>query len=205
MILRRIFISAICAGAFTACQPSSETVTEQVPAKTADASLAAPAQTLIRDNPPPFEKGQGIYLVRHAQKQAGDNPSLTKSGQHAAEVLSLHLREQRIEGIPYEDYIKAVYSTDYARTQETAAPIAARLGVDVQTYDPRDLPALARLLIAKGETALVVGHSNTTPEMVKALGGDAGPPIDDATEFDRIYKVLLSPTEPPKTYMWTYP
>jgi hypothetical protein len=40
----------------------------------------------------------------------------------------------------------------------------------------------------------VVGHSNTTPQLVGLLGGEAGKPIDDSREFDRLYIVVLGRT-----------
>jgi len=143
-------------------------------------------------NPPPAQ----IYLVRHAEKQTGTDPSLTPAGAARAQALSNLLSSKNIE---------AIYSTDYARTQETAAPLAKRLGLNVISYDPSDLRKLATYLQVEGQNALVVGHSNTTPALVTALGGVAGAPIDDATEFDRIYQVSLHITKPPKTRQYTYP
>ena len=43
-----------------------------------------------------------------------------------------------------------------------------------------------------GGRHLVVGHSNTVPELVALLGGDGGPPIDEAGEYDRLYVVTLT-------------
>jgi 2,3-bisphosphoglycerate-dependent phosphoglycerate mutase len=39
---------------------------------------------------------------------------------------------------------------------------------------------------------LVVGHSNTTGALAGHLGGDPGPAIDDATEFDRLYVISIT-------------
>ena len=73
-----------------------------------------------------------------------------------------------------------------------AADLAARLGVAVDLYDPRDLPGMAAQLKADGGRHLVVGHSNTTGELTELLGGDGGTPIVEATEYDRLYVVTLS-------------
>ena len=73
----------------------------------------------------------------------------------------------------------------------TAAPTATEVGVEVASYDPRDLPGFAAHLLATPGRHLVVGHSNTTPEMVEALGGDPGSPIEEF-EYDRIYVVVAS-------------
>lgn len=119
-----------------------------------------------------------LYLVRHAETQDGKDPALTEAGTARAEALA-----DRLEGAG----IEAVWSTDYRRTLATAAPLAERLDVEVRIYDPGDLPAFAEMLWADGATALVVGHSNTTPQLAEALGGDDGAPIVEAIEYDRLY------------------
>ena len=62
------------------------------------------------------EPDRTIYLVRHAEKLAGDDPSLTPEGAARAELLAETLGDAGIVRI---------YSTDYARTRGTAAPLAA--------------------------------------------------------------------------------
>jgi hypothetical protein len=47
-------------------------------------------------------------------------------------------------------------------------------------------------MLQNGGGYLVVGHSNTTPELVEILGGKPGPPIDDANEYDRLYVVTIT-------------
>ena len=119
-----------------------------------------------------------IYLVRHAEKQTGDDPALTDEGQARAEELALTLKNAGITRI---------YSTDTARTRQTAAPLAATLNLPVEIYDASDLPAFASELTTQTGTILVVGHSNTTPPLVEQLGGDPGTEINEAGEFDRLY------------------
>ena len=121
-----------------------------------------------------------IYLVRHAEKQAGDDPSLTGAGLERAEVLGEILSNAGVEKI---------WSSDYRRTRETAAPLATRLGLDVEIYDASDLSSLADRLTTEGLTALVVGHSNTTPQLAELLGAAPGEPIVEANEYDRLYVI----------------
>ena len=126
-----------------------------------------------------------VFLVRHAEKvKTGDDPGLSEAGLERTAVLVDTLRSAKIE---------TVHSSDYFRTRETAMPVAARLGVEMELYDPRDLPALAEKLRGLGGRHLVVGHSNTTPAMVELLGGDPGTPIDEHGENDRLYVVTLGP------------
>jgi broad specificity phosphatase PhoE len=129
-----------------------------------------------------------VYLVRHAEttfppyEDDPPNPHLGEPGRARAQALADLLGA---EGIDH------VFSTDYRRTQQTAAPLAERLGLPVESYDPRSLDALAARLRAMGGRHVVVGHSNTTPAAVGALGGDAGEPIDEQREFDRLYVVVI--------------
>ncbi|MEZ5998324.1 MAG: histidine phosphatase family protein [Hyphomonas sp.] len=132
--------------------------------------------------PPDTPADTTIYLVRHAEKEAGDDPSLTLIGRQRADILA-----QTLSGAG----LTAIWSTDYARTKETAKPASNATGLPVQVYDPRDLPRFAATLKASPGVALVVGHSNTTPQLVELLGGDAGPPIDEASEYDRLYVVEI--------------
>lgn len=121
-----------------------------------------------------------VFLVRHAEKLTGSDPALTLAGDARAEALSDLLADAKIERI---------HSSDYKRTLLTAAPLAEMIGVEVELYDPRDLPGIAAQLKADGGRHLVVGHSNTTGELTALLGGDGGAPIVEATEYDRLYMV----------------
>lgn len=123
-------------------------------------------------------KTNQIYLVRHAEKMSGPDPDLTEDGFDRAAALADRLSDVGIE---------VVYSTDFKRTVQTAEPIAQALGLDIQLYDPYDLAGFANKVLEAKQTVLVVGHSNTTPELSVELGGDPGDPIVEATEYDRLY------------------
>jgi hypothetical protein len=58
----------------------------------------------------------------------------------------------------------------------------------------RDAKALAVRIVAEqaGRTALVCGHSNTVPELLKALGVKDEVKIAD-DEYDRMFVVTLDP------------
>lgn len=124
-----------------------------------------------------------VFLVRHAEKQGGNDPSLTQDGERRAETLADLLSDVGLTHI---------HSTNYKRTLETAAPIAARTGIEVVLYDPRDLDAFADQLASTHGVHLVVGHSNTTPPLAAALGGLSGSEIDEASEYDRLYVISFN-------------
>jgi len=126
---------------------------------------------------PASESDATYYLVRHAEKtKAKKDPSLTEAGTKRAQDLAVRLNDAPITKI---------YSSDFTRTRETAAPIASAKGLEVTLYNPRDLEGLSKHLLAETGHILIVGHSNTTPELSQLLGGDGGEPIVEATVYDR--------------------
>ncbi|QQS40426.1 MAG: histidine phosphatase family protein [Acidobacteriota bacterium] len=135
--------------------------------------------------PPPTaeQKPLVVFLVRHAEKtDDGKDPELSEAGKARTEVLAETLKSSDIEH---------VHSTDFIRTRDTAAPVAKAEGVEVEKYDPKDLAGFAKKLKETGGRHLVVGHSNTTPELAKLLGGDPGTAIDEKGEYDRLYIVTI--------------
>jgi 2,3-bisphosphoglycerate-dependent phosphoglycerate mutase len=125
-----------------------------------------------------------IIIVRHAEKAAApaDNPPLTEAGKTRAEALA---RITKSAGI------KAIYATQFIRTQQTVQPLADKLGIEIKQVDARDPKGLANRLISDnaGDTVLVAGHSNTLPQIIEALGGSI-PPIQD-DEHDNLYIVTV--------------
>lgn len=116
------------------------------------------------------------YLIRHAEKDRSDpenrNPSLIEAGQQRANQWATVFQD-----VPFD----LVYSTDYARTQETATPTATQKGLEIQSYNPRTLFDENFQKATEGKTVLVVGHSNSTPSFVNAiLGKQQFEQIDDS-------------------------
>lgn len=127
-----------------------------------------------------------VFVVRHAEKESsGTDPELSAVGQHRAEALAGVLKDAKLDQI---------HSTNYKRTLLTAKPVADSFKLPTQTYDPRKLADFATALKSAGGRHLVVGHSNTTPALVRLLGGDPVSAIDDSTEYDRLYIVTVSET-----------
>jgi 2,3-bisphosphoglycerate-dependent phosphoglycerate mutase len=124
-----------------------------------------------------------VFLVRHAEKvDSSEDPQLTEAGRERAALLARTLRDAHVEH---------VHSSDYVRTRDTAAPAATLARTEVQLYDAGDIPALVAGLKLAGGRHLVVGHSNTTPEAVKLLGGDPGSPFEESNDYDRLYVVTV--------------
>ena len=144
------------------------------------------------------QRGTVIFLVRHAERaddgamapqmamdpQMREDPPLSEAGQTRASLLAEMLRDGGITHI---------HSTDFLRTRETAQPTSDATGVALAIYDASHLDAFAAKLRSIPGRHLVVGHSNTTPDLVRALGGDPGPPIE-SLEYDRLYIVAVEPS-----------
>jgi broad specificity phosphatase PhoE len=125
-----------------------------------------------------------IYLVRHAEKDAaGKDPALTAQGR---------ARAQNIAAILEKAGIGSIFSSATMRTRQTAQPLATRAGLEVQTYDARAPKALVETVKALNGAVLVVGHSNTLPELVRLFGGAPGTDIAD-NEYDRLYQLIAGP------------
>jgi broad specificity phosphatase PhoE len=132
-----------------------------------------------------------VVLVRHAEKELStiDNPPLAPDGEQRAERLSQLFG--KVNGI---GRLQAIYVSDTRRAQQTAAPLAARLHLQPVVIPGSDIRGTARHALRdhRGGAVLIVGHSNTLPQLIQQIGGIRIPPIAD-DEFDQIY-VLSVPT-----------
>lgn len=123
-----------------------------------------------------------LYLVRHAEKTPHANdPGLTGPGLQRARRLAHWLADKRLA---------TLWSSDYRRSLQTAEPAASRLHLDIELYDPRALEAFADTLLERGQSALVVGHSNTTPELASLLCQCEVTPMSEE-EHDRIIIITV--------------
>lgn len=137
-----------------------------------------------------------LFLVRHAEKaNQTDASPLTDRGKARAEKLADLLRDANV---------RAVFSTNYVRTRETARPLAERRNLTVQPYDPKDEAFAKTLLKAQaGRRVLVVGHSNTIPKLVNALAGTSLPNLADS-EYDALFVVTVPRRGPPAVVTLRY-
>ena len=129
-----------------------------------------------------------VILVRHAEKasEPAADPPLTAAGEARAKALAEALANAGVS---------AVVTTQFARTRSTAAPLAAALQLTPEVVDaraPEHATAVAAMILAHhaGEVVLVVGHSNTIPAIVEALGVQRPAAICDA-EYDGLYVVTV--------------
>ena len=101
-------------------------------------------------------KPETITLLRHSEKLTGSDPSLSDTGQQRAQSLVNEFSSELVTHI---------FSSGYQRTEQTAAPIALARNLTVRRYDPRKLEEFAEQLLTLDGHIIVVGHSNTTPQL----------------------------------------
>ena len=124
-----------------------------------------------------------VVIVRHAEKAAtgGNDPDLTPAGRARADALARILKDSAISEI---------FTTQFKRTQETAAPIEKVSGVTPTIVPAKDIPALISKLHQLKGNALVVGHGDTIPDIVKALGIEEPVQIPDP-DYSELFVVTL--------------
>jgi broad specificity phosphatase PhoE len=132
-----------------------------------------------------------IFVVRHAERAGAtdsdaskrmmaDDPPLTPAGQARAARLAAMLASAGITQI---------YTTEFQRTRQTAAPLAAALKIAPVMAPAKDpAPLVAQLMKGKGN-ALVVAHANTLPDLLRRLGVKEGVTIAD-NEYDDLFIVI---------------
>lgn len=126
---------------------------------------------------------EAVYVVRHAERADQTSDSLLSTeGQRRALRLADMLKNA---GITH------VFTSDLRRTIDTAAPLAAMMHLKAQQTPAANTEVLAASVSALGphDRALIVGHSNTVPDLLRALHVDATVTIADA-EYDNLFIVV---------------
>lgn len=137
-----------------------------------------------------------VFLIRHAEREdePRQDPPLSKLG---------IARSQAFARLLSTAGIKAIFTSQYARTKQTAEPLATKLGITVTPFTLKTNPANPRqiaeestaevtnkILEHAGQSVLVIGHSNSVPDVIKMLGGDIVPTIDEK-KFDDLFIVNI--------------
>jgi phosphohistidine phosphatase SixA len=132
---------------------------------------------------------QLVFVVRHAERadagaaqmQVPADPPLSTAGEARAAKLAAMLADAGI---------RAIYVTEFRRTQDTAKPLATKLGLETRPYSAKGTDELIRELRSEHaqDIVLVVGHSNTVPAIIKALGGPEVTIAD--SEYDNLFVIV---------------
>jgi len=132
-----------------------------------------------------------VFVMRHAEKQTSNPEDKDPPLATAGEARALELAKQ-FGGAPKGQSLDAIIVTELRRTQDTVRPLANRLGIPVIVVPANDPEGAAKRALHdfRGGRVLIVGHSDTVPEIVKALSGiDVGPMSD--TEYGILYIVAV--------------
>lgn len=135
-----------------------------------------------------------VFVVRHAERtEQGEDPELIAEGRRRAKKLAHVLGQAGVQ---------AIYVTPTLRTQQTAEPLAKALKLE-----PINTPAAAKLADTirtqhAGQTVLVVGHSNTIPGIIEALGGGARQGLN--LRYDDMFLLEIVPKEKTKLLRLKY-
>jgi broad specificity phosphatase PhoE len=137
----------------------------------------------------PTAAQQAVFVVRHAERAdtasgaapaMATDPDLSDAGRARAESLAAALKDAKIT---------AIFVTPYKRTQQTAEPLAKALGIQPTAIDPKDAAGLIEKVKATTGNVLVVGHSNTVPDVLTRLGIADAPKLAD-TDYDNLFLVI---------------
>lgn len=151
------------------------------------------AMTLI----PALASAQNVViLTRHAERADGQATMSTPSGAPADPLLSEagKARAAKLATMLADANIAAMFTTEFHRTIDTAAPLAAKLKLTPEVVPAAQTAAVVEKIKARvNDTVFVVGHSNTVSAIIKALGGP------DVTIGDSEYDNLFIYTPATKT------
>ena len=129
------------------------------------------------------------FVVRHAERAdagmaATTDPDLSDAGRARAQSLAGMLKDARIAHI---------YVSEFKRTRQTADPLAALLKLEPAVVVQKDIAQLPARVKEAGGNVLIVGHSNTLPAILNALGVTEQITIGDM-EFDNLFVVTRGAT-----------
>ncbi len=127
-----------------------------------------------------------LIIIRHAEKEStGSDPNLSADG---------ILRAEELKRILSNISINAIYSTTYNRTKQTVAPLATAKGIAVKEYATSKPYAqlISEIRTAnRGKTVVIVGHSNTVPDILKEVSNNAFSVTINESQYDNLFIVNL--------------
>lgn len=133
-----------------------------------------------------------VILIRHGERTPSPSdppevgPHLNADGRRRAQTLVHVLGDAGI---------KAIYVSRFIRTKETAAPLASHFNPDITPTEIDQAIDIKNHILANhaGKTVLVIGHTDTVPDVIDQFAGGNMPDID-GEEFDNLFVVTIFDT-----------
>jgi len=133
----------------------------------------------------PVSKASKIIVVRHAEKEEGEDPGLTVAGKMRAEELAL---------IAQSLGVNVIFTSQYRRTVDTARPSSQKLDIPITQYEinrsnMNEYPSVLAEMIRsdyEGKTSLIVTHSNLFMPIVEQFVDDSGLKGIEETEYTKM-------------------
>ena len=142
-----------------------------------------PIETILK-NSTEISSSIEIFFIRHADKNSneGDDPHLSNKGTNRAIYW-----QQFFKHIVFDE----IYSTEFNRNMETAAIIKNEHLNRIIPYSALSFEILQQLQKIGGKKVLIIGHSNTIPDMVnRIIGVNKYPPLSHKN-YNHIYHVTI--------------
>jgi 2,3-bisphosphoglycerate-dependent phosphoglycerate mutase len=132
-----------------------------------------------------------VIVIRHAEKDlsvSATDPPLNREGEARAALLAAMFGDAKHVG-----HVDAIYVSPALRNRRTAAPLAERLGIAPVVAPADDPSGLARRAVREhaGGRVLIIGHSDTVPQIVAALSGNSDIPEVGDQEYGTMYIVTV--------------
>ena len=126
-----------------------------------------------------------IYIIRHTEKadDTAENPNLSAAGIERAKYWKKVLQHIQFD---------QVFTTDFKRNMQTAKLISNDSSVKPELYYPMSFDVLKFINLIKGQKVLIVGHSNTIPDMVNRLIDQTKYPPMSHENYNILYVVNIN-------------
>ena len=114
-----------------------------------------------------------VLLVRHAERADGGAPPAGMTAPADPDLSDAgRARAARLADMLVQAGITKIVVTEFRRTHQTAAPLAARLNLTPERLSSKDVPGMLKQVATyKDDVVLVIGHNTTVPQVIAGLGG----------------------------------
>ena len=134
---------------------------------------------------------QFVFVVCHAER-ADDGSGMAMTGKDPDLSAAGHARAVALASMLKDADVTAIYVSEFKRTGQTAGPLAKALDLTPTVVPARNTAALVDHLRSARGNVLVVGHSDSIPDILEALGVE-GPSKIGEMEYDNLFVITRTP------------